>query len=330
MCKLRCKLRCNLRHAILAFAMTFPLCVPAFAQEWPTRPISLIVAFAPGGSTDLIARMVALKLKGVLGQTVVVENKAGAGGSIGAGLVTKAAPDGYTLLLATGSLPLNQVLNKNIPFDIRKDLLPVIQIAYQPLVLVVHKDFAVKTLPQFVTYVRDARTPLNYASAGSGSTPHLAGALLNYALGDKMVHVPYQGGGPAAVAVLSRQVDCVMSAFGEVIPHIKSGDMIALGVTTNARSPSLPDVPTLKSAIPDWVEMATWHGIMVPANTPAEIVNRLNAAMKTVLKDPEVQTFLGSLGGTVVAGSPEDFRQMIAVDLDNVSRLVKLAGVTAQ
>jgi len=233
-------------------------------------------------------------------------------------------------LLATGSLPLNQVLSKAPPFNILADFAPVIQIAYQPLVLVVHKDFPAKTLPQFVAYVKEAKTPLNYGSAGNGSTPHLAGALLNYLLGEKMVHVPYKGGSEAAVALLGRQVDTVMSAFGEVVPHIKSGDVVALGVTTNVRSPSLPNVPPIVSVIPEWSEMATWHGIMAPASTPPDILVKLNNAMKSVLKDPELQNLIGNLGGTIVGGSPAEFKQMVASDIEKVTRLVKLGGVTAQ
>ena len=318
------------RLILIVLAALVGLSLPALAQEWPAKRISLVVAFAPGGSTDLMARLIAVKLKNLLGQTVIVENRAGAGGSIGAASVAKAPPDGYTLLLATGSLPLNQVLNKNLPFDILRDLVPITQIAYQPLVLVVHKDFPPRTLRQLVTYVKETPTPLNYGSAGSGSTPHLAGALLNYLLGEKMAHVPYQGGGPAAVALLGRHVDVVMSAFGEVVPHINSGQLRALGVTTNVAAPSLPDVPPIISVIPEWSEMATWHGIMAPANTAPEIVAKLNVAMKSVLHDAEMQNMLLGIGGTIVAGSPSEFRQMISVDLDKIARLVKLSGATVQ
>jgi tripartite-type tricarboxylate transporter receptor subunit TctC len=320
----------TLRNALTLLAVLIGFSLPALGQDWPAKRISLVVAFAPGGSTDLMARLIAARLKDVLGQQVIVENRAGAGGSIGAAFVTKAAPDGYTLLLATGSLPLNQVLNKNVPFDILRDLVPVTQIAYQPLVLVVHRDFPVKTLRELVPYVKESKTPLNYGSAGSGSTPHLAGALLNYVLGEKMAHVPYQGGGPAAVALLGRHVDIVMSAFGEVMPHIKSGQLRPLGVTTRQASPTLPDVPPISSVIPEWSEMATWHGIMAPTNTPPEVLAKLNVAMKSVLQDAEIKNMLAGIGGTIVAGSAVEFRQMISADLEKIARLVKLSGATVQ
>lgn len=302
----------------------------ASAQDWPKQTISLVVAFAPGGSTDIMARLIATKLKGELGQAVIVVNRAGAGGSIGAASVARAEPDGYTLLLVTASATLYQVLSKNPPFNLLKDFSPVGQIAFQSMVLVVHKDFPSKTMSEYVKHVRESKSPMNYGSAGTGSTPHLAGALLNYMLGEKMVHVPYKGGSEAAVALLSRQVDSVMSAFGEVVPHVKSGELRALGVTTSTRSPALPDVPTIASILPDWPDVATWHGVMAPARTPPEIVAKLNVALRAVLKDPEVQTLISNLGGTVVAGTQDEFRQMVSSDIERVGKMAKLAGLSPQ
>jgi len=314
----------------VALAAWLGFAAAATAQDWPKQPISLVVSFAPGGSTDIMARLIASKLKGELGQPVIVVNRAGAGGAIGASSVAKAAPDGYTLLLVTASATLNQVLSKNPPFNLLTDFAPVTQIAYQPMVLVVQKDFPAKSMAEFVAYVRDSGKQMNYGSAGTGSTPHLAGALLNYMLGEKMVHVPYKGGSEAAVALLGKQVDSVMSAFGEVVPHIKSGEMRALGVTTLSRSAALPEVPSIAAVLPDWPETTTWHGVMAPAKTPPEIVARLNAAMRTVLKDAEVQALIANLGGTVVAGSADDLQRMVAADIERVTRMAKLAGLTPQ
>lgn len=319
-----------LKRLTIALAMWLGLCTGAGAQDWPRQPITLVVAFAPGGSTDIMARLIAAKLKSELGQPVLVVNRPGAGGSIGASSVSRAAPDGYTLLLATASATLYQVLTKNPPYNMLTDFAPVTQIAYQPLVLVVHKEFPAKTLPAFVKHVRESKGNLNYGSAGNGSTPHLAGALINYILGEKMTHVPYKGGSEAAVGLLGRQVETVMSAFGEVMPHLKSGELIALGVTTTAPSPALPDVPPIASALPDWPDTATWHGVMAPANTSPDILNKLNTAMMTVLKDAEVQKMIGGLGGTVVGGSAAAFGRMIAADLERTARTVKLAGLSAQ
>ena len=319
-----------LKRLTIALAVWLGLCTGAGAQDWPRQPITLVVAFAPGGSTDIMARLIAAKLKSELGQPVLVVNRPGAGGSIGASSVSRAAPDGYTLLLSTASATLYQVLTKNPPYNMLTDFAPVTQIAYQPLVLVVHKEFPAKTLPAFVTHVRESKGNLNYGSAGNGSTPHLAGALINYILGEKMTHVPYKGGSEAAVGLLGRQVETVMSAFGEVMPHLKSGELIALGVTTTAPSPALPDVPPIASALPDWPDTATWHGVMAPASTSPDILNKLNTAMMTVLKDAEVQKMISGLGGTVVGGSAAAFGRMIAADLERTARTVKLAGLSAQ
>ena len=320
-----------LKRLTIALAASLGLCTGVGAQDWPRQPITLVVSFAPGGSTDIMARLIAAKLKDELGRPVLVVNRAGAGGSIGASSVARAAPDGYTLLLATASATLYQVLNRNPPYNMLTDFAPITQIAYQPMVLVVHKDFPAKTLPQFVKHVRESDGKLNYGSAGSGSTPHLAGALLNYMLGEKMVHVPYKGGSDAALALRGRQVDMVMSAFGEAVPHIKSGDFIGLGVTTNTRSPALPEVPTIASVVSEWPDTATWHGIMAPANTPPAVLAKLNSAVTKVLKHADVQKLIvDDLGGTIVAGSAEDFGRMVSADLERTARVVKLAGLTPQ
>jgi len=218
------------------------------AQAWPTRPITLVVPLSPGGSTDATARLIAQKLPAQLGQTVVIENRAGAGGNIGAQYVAKAAPDGYTFLMHTSTLMTNVTLHKNMPLDVQKDLTPVSRVSLIPNVLMVHADFPAKTLDDFIAYAK--RNAINYGSAGNGTSQHLSAALFNQMADLNMTHIPYKGGAPANADLLAGQIQAVFSPMVEILPFIDSGRLRPLAVTTPQRSPRLPDVPAIAESLP--------------------------------------------------------------------------------
>ncbi|MEY3739459.1 MAG: hypothetical protein RLZZ192_134, partial [Pseudomonadota bacterium] len=237
--------------AVLALSvLVFGFCEVTQAQTWPTRPITMVVPFAAGGSTDITARMLAEKLGGILGQNIVVENKTGAGGNIGAAAVARATPDGYTILLHTSTLTANVSLYKNMGFSVQKDLVPVSQVALIPNVLMVNNDFQAKTLKDFVEVVKQKKVAVNYGSSGSGASNHLAGVLFNNMVGGDMVHVPYKGGSLANNDLLAGQVQAVFSPLVEVLGFLDSGKLRPLGVTTKSRIAKLPDVPAIDEVLP--------------------------------------------------------------------------------
>ena len=230
------------------------------AAEWPDRPVSLVVPFSAGGSTDATARMLAQKLGDVLGQRVIVENKPGAGGNIGSAFVAKAKADGQTLLMATSTIATNVSLYKSTGFNLQKDLIPVSQVAMIPNVLVVNNDVPTKTLKEFVDYVQQKKAPINYGSAGNGSSAHLAGALFNSMANGAMVHVPYKGGAPANTDLIGGQLQALFSPLVEVLPYIEGGKVRVLAVTTQSRSPRLPNVPAVSEVLPGY-EIVLWNGV---------------------------------------------------------------------
>jgi tripartite-type tricarboxylate transporter receptor subunit TctC len=299
----------------------------AAAQEWPTKSITLIVPFAPGGSTDTTARLLADKLRNKLGQSVIVDNRAGAGGNIGASLVAKSAPDGYTLLVATNAHTASPRLYKNMTYDIEKDLVPVAQIVSFPNVLVVNKDFPAKTLAEFVNYVKEAKKPVNYGSAGNGSSQHLSGALFNNMVKGQMVHVPYKGGAPANVALLAGQIQVVIAPLVEVLPYIKAGSLRALGITTKTRSPLLPDVQAIEEVLPGY-EVVLWNGILAPANTPPKVVATLNTAIRKLLQEPDMQKTMADQGYKTFDHSPAELKQVYVTELERWGRMVKISGAS--
>jgi tripartite-type tricarboxylate transporter receptor subunit TctC len=311
---------------VAAAAALSVIALQASAQtSWPERPITLVVPLAPGGSTDTTARLLADKLGGVLGQRVLVENKAGAGGNIGAAHVARATPDGYTLLLHTSTVATNVTLYKDMGFDLQKDLIPVSQVALIPNVLMVNNDIPAKTLKEFVDFVGRKSAPVNYGSAGNGTSQHLSGALFNSMTGGGMQHVPYKGGAPANVDLLAGQIQAVFSPLVEVLGHIESGKLRPLGVTTPTRSARLPNVPAIGEVLPGY-EVVLWNGVFAPTGTPAEIVNKLNAAVRQVLQDPSVRKTLADQGSTPVGNSPDEFRRILTSEIDKWGKLVKLSG----
>lgn len=295
------------------------------AAEWPERPVTLVVPLSPGGSTDYTARLLAQKLGNVLGQQVIVENKPGAGGNIGAAYVAKGNPDGYTLLMHTSTVATNVTLYKNMGFDLQKDLIPVSQVTLIPNVLMVNNDVPAKSLAEFVELVKQKKMPINFGSAGNGTSQHLSGALFNSMAGGEMVHVPYKGGAPANTDLIAGQIQAVFSPLVEVLSYIDSGKLRPLGLTTKSRTPRLPDVPSVSEVLPGY-EIVLWNGVFAPAGTPQPIVSKLNAAIRQVLQDPAVRKTLADQGSTPVGNSPEEFKQVLASEIDKWGKLVKLSG----
>jgi tripartite-type tricarboxylate transporter receptor subunit TctC len=283
------------------------------------------VPLAAGGSTDTTARLLAEKLAGVLGQRVVVDNKAGAGGNIGAAFVSRAPADGYTLLMHTSTVATNVSLYKDMGFDLQKDLIPVSQVALIPNVLMVNNDIPARTLKEFVELIKQKKTAMNFGSAGNGTSQHLSGALFNHLAGGEMVHVPYKGGAPANADLLAGQIQAVFSPLVEVLPYIETGKLRPLAVTTKARSPRIPNVPAVNEVLPGY-EVVLWNGVFAPAGTSPAIVNKLNSAIRQVLQDPVVRKTLAEQGSTPVGNSPAEFKQVLAGEIDKWGKLVKLSG----
>ena len=297
---------------------------PAMAQDWPTRPLRLIVPFAPGGGNDTVARAVATQLASSLGQPVVVENRAGAGGVVGADMAAKAAPDGYTLFLGgVGSLAVNPHIVPKISYDALKDFVPVVLLASAPSVVAVSPKVPYKTLQEMTAYARGNPAKINFASNGNGSSAHIATALFETMAGVDMTHVPYKGLGPAMNDLLSGQVDIMFSSVVAITPQIKAGKLRALAVTTAKRSALLPDVPTLAELGLTGYEAGSWYGLLVPAGTPEAIVRRLNAESVKALRGGSVRDSLSSEGAEVIGSTPEEFARHIRAEHARVGKMIK-------
>lgn len=319
--------RISRRRAVAAL-LALAVAGPAAAQAWPEKPIRIIVGFAPGGFTDVLARLVGSKLQERLGQPVVVENKAGAAGTIGADIVAKANPDGYTLLLGhSNSNAVAPALYPKLPYDVVRDFTPVIRIATTPLLLTVHPSVAARDVQSFVALARKNPEGLRFASSGNGSAQHLAAARFMLATQTRMTHVPYKGSGQAIVDLLSGQVDLNFESPPNVLPHVQAGKLRALAITSDKRSPLLPDVPTLAEAGVPNAEMLQWFAVLGPAGMPREITQKLNTEIGAILKLPEVVDKIASQGGEITAGSAEEFAAFLGKDTAAWARLVKEANV---
>jgi tripartite-type tricarboxylate transporter receptor subunit TctC len=298
----------------------------AWAQSYPTQPVHMIVPFAPAGTTDIVARFIGQSLSNLLGQPFIVENRPGAGSNIGTEAVVRAAPDGYTLLLANTSSAINASLYEKLNFNFMHDITPVAGIIRVPDVMVVHPSIPAKTVPEFISYVKANPGKISMASAGNGTTAHLAGELFKMMTGVDMLHVPYRGTGPALTDLLGGQVQVMFATMPASIPHIRSGKLRALGVTTSTRSEALPGIPTIGDSVAGY-ESSAWYGVGAPRNTPAEIVEKLNKEINAGLADPKMKERLADLGGTVLGGSPMDFGKLIADETEKWAKVVKAAGI---
>jgi tripartite-type tricarboxylate transporter receptor subunit TctC len=299
------------------------------AQErYPSKPVRIIVPFAPGGSTDIFARLVAERLQGPLGQPVLVENRAGASGNIGADAVAKAPADGYTLLMATtGVMAINNSLFKDMAYDAAKDLEPVIFIASITNVLAVPNELPVKNVAELIALAKRDPGKLTFASSGAGSSTHLSAELFKSMAGIDVVHVPFKGSGQALIDVVAGRVSMIFDNMPSALPHIKGGKLRALGVTGTKRSGALPDVPTIAEAGVAGYESLSWSGFAVPAGTPRDIVQRLNRETAVILLAPEMRQKLAEQGADTVGGSPEAFADHARREREKWGRLVRERGI---
>ena len=300
---------------------------PVAAQAWPAKPIRYIVPFPPGGATDIIARAVAGEISKTLGQQVVIDNRGGAGGNIGTDIVAKAAPDGYTILMGTvGTHGINVSLYSKLPYDAVRDFAPVTLVATVPNVLVVHPSVPVKSVKELIAYAKANPGKLNFASSGNGTSIHLSGELFKTMTGVSMVHIPYKGSAPALADLLGGQADLMFDNLPPSLPHIKSGRLHALAVTTARRSAVMPDLPTMAEAGVPGYESGSWFGVLAPAGTPKDIVNRLNAEIVKALAVPEIRERLQAQGAEPVGNTPEQFAAFIRSEITKWAKVVKDSG----
>ena len=314
-----------------ALALASSVLLPATGQEpYPSKPVRIVVPYPAGGVADLLPRTVGQKLSEKWGQPVVVENKPGASGNIGMAEGARAAPDGYTLVLApTGNLTVNQFLFK-LPFDVQKDLAPITVLASSPNVLVVHPSVPVKTFAEFLAYAKANPGKLNFPSPGEGSGAHLAGELLNIEGGLQTVHVPYKGMAPAVTDLLGGQVQYMFAGISTVLQHIKSGKLVPLAIASPQRSAQLPDVPTVaESGIPGF-DVTSWYGLVVRAGTPPAVIRKLHADIAEALRSEDVRAKLQGLGLDPIGNTPEQFERMIAAESRKWSDIVQKAGIKPQ
>jgi tripartite-type tricarboxylate transporter receptor subunit TctC len=300
---------------------------PAQAQQYPTKPVRLVVPAAPGGGTDITARIIAPKLSEQLGQQVVVENRAGAGTMIGSEAVARAAPDGYTLLMGISTLAINPAMYKKVPYDALKDFAPISQVVSLPNVLVTHPSLPVKSVKELVAFARARPGQLNYASAGVGTNPHLSMELFLAMTGLKMTHVPYKGAGPGLVDTVAGHVSVMTPSIISGLPHVRGGRLRALGVTSAKRAGGVPDIPTIAEAGVPGYDAVQWFGVLAPTTTPRAIVVRLHGEIVRVLQAADVKGRLSGDGADPVGSSPEEFAAFLRAETAKWAKVVKDAGI---
>ena len=314
-------------HRFALGALLALVATAASAQTYPTKPIRLVVPFPPGGATDILARDVAQKLTEAWGQQVIVDNRPGAGGNIGSELVAKSAPDGYTLEMGTvGTHAINASLYAKMPYDHVKDFVPVILVAGVPNVLVVNPAVPANSVAELIAYAKANPGKLNFASSGNGTSIHLSGELFKFMAGVQMTHVPYKGSAPALQDLIAGQVQLMFDNLPPSLPQIKAGKLRALAVTSLARAPALPDVPTMAEAGLPGYEASSWFGVLAPAGTPPAIVTKLNAEIAKWLATPEAKEKLSKQGANAAGGTPEDFAKHIAAETAKWAKVVKDSG----
>jgi tripartite-type tricarboxylate transporter receptor subunit TctC len=320
--------RRNFLHLASGAAALPVVSLIARAQGYPTRPVRLLVGFAPAGTTDIHARLIAQWLSERLGQQFIVENRVGAGGNLATEAVVRAAPDGYTLLEASAADAWNATLYSNLKFNFIRDIAPVASISKGMNVLLVHPTLPVKSIPDLIAYTKTNPGKVIVASAGVGSSPHISWELFRAMTGTEMLHVPYRGGGPALTDMLAGQAQVYFGALGSSIEYVKSGNLRALAVTGATRSDALPDIPSVGEFVPGY-EASGWQGIGAPRNTPTEIVDKLNKEINAVLADPKMKARLADLGSTAFVNSPADFGKFIAEFTERWGKIIRSANIKA-
>jgi len=306
------------------------LVLPAHAQDWPTRHVRVIVPFPPGGGTDTVARPLTAKLTQLTGQQFVVDNRGGAGGTIGAGAAAKSAADGYTVLLSPVHVAVAVSAYKSLPYDLEKDLVPVTTVAIFPDVLVAAARVPAKTLPELIAYAKANAGKVNCGSAGNGTTRHLSCELFNTAAGIKAEHVPYKGTGPATTALLGGEIDYIFEALGSASQHIRSGKLKPIAVTSSKRSPSFPDIPTAVEQGLVGFEVTSWYGLWVPTGTPSVVSQRLQSLVVKAFEDPELRELWFKLGAEVGGMPSAEFSSFVHSEVQKWGRVVKAAGVVIE
>jgi tripartite-type tricarboxylate transporter receptor subunit TctC len=317
-------------RTISLFALVALVCLPALAaqaEDYPTKPVKWIVAYPPGGTTDILARIMGQALSERLGQQFVIDNRPGAGNNIGTEQVVNSAPDGYTVLLVNPANGINATLYKRLPFNFLRDIAPVAGITRVPNVMETNPNFPAKTVAEFIAYGKANPGKINMASSGNGTSVHLSGELFMAMTGIKMTHVPYRGANPALTDLIAGTVDVLFDNLPSSIEFIRGGKLRALGVTTDKRNAALPDVPTVADTVPGY-EASAWFGIGAPKNTPPEIIAKLNKAVNDALADPKMKAKLADLGGIPMGGSPADFGKVMADETAKWEKVVKFSGAS--
>ena len=301
----------------------------AYAQGYPDRNVRWIVGAPPGGALDYVARTLGQWLQDRLGKPFIIENRPAGGGNVAGEAVVQAAPDGYTLLLVSQSMTVYPSLYVSPKYDIRTDFSPIVLILELPLLMVVNPKFPAKTVPEFIAYAKANPGKINMASAGNGTTPHLAGELFNVMAGVKMVHVPYRGGAAAITDLLAGQVDVMFDFISNSIGLVRQGQLRGLAVTSLTRSDALPDLPTVSDSVPNF-EASTWVGFAAPKGTPTDIISLLNREVTAGLKDPAIEKKFNDLGAKPVGGTPEEFGKFLAGDVEKWAKVVNFTGLKAE
>jgi tripartite-type tricarboxylate transporter receptor subunit TctC len=302
---------------------------PVLAADYPTKPVRWVVGYPAGGTTDILARLVGQYLSEKFGQQFIIENKPGAGNNIATEHVINSPPDGYTVYLVNPANGINASLYKKLPFNFIRDMAPVGGIMRVPNVMIVHPDVPAKTVAEFINYAKANPGKVNLASSGNGTSVHLSGELFMAMTGVKMTHVPYRGSNPALIDMISGQVQVMFDNMPSCLPHIKSGKLRALAVTTDKRSDALPDVPTLGDTVKGY-EASAWFGIGVPAKTPPDVIAILNKAINEALADPRMKPRIADLGGAAMGGTPADFGRIIASETEKWKKVVEFSGATVE
>ena len=297
------------------------------AQDFPSRPLRLVVGSTPGGGTDISARLIAPKMSEQLGQQVVVENRPGATTTIGVNYVVRSAPDGYTLLMGVSSLAINPHILKNVPYDALTDLAPVTQVLVAPNIMVAHPSLPIRTVKDLVAFARPRPGQLNFAAGGAGSSQHLAIELFLYMTGTKIVHVPYKGQGMALIDVVAGQVSLMMANVISALPHVRSARLRALGVTGSKRTTVAPDIPTIAEAGVPGYEVLQWYGVLAPAATPREIIGRLHGVIAHAVQDPKIRERIVADAGEPVGNTPDEFSAILRADYKKWGDVIRKAGI---
>ena len=305
------------------------LSAPVWSADYPVRPVKFVVPYPPAGTTDVLARIVAQWLTEKMGQPFVVENKAGAGNNMGTESVVNAPPDGYTMLLVNPANGINATLYKGLNFNFIRDIAPVAGLVRTPNVMEVTASLPVKTVAEFIAYCKANPGKLNMASSGSGTSVHLSGELFKSMTGCDMVHVPYKGAGPALIDLIGGQVQVIFYNLPSSAGHIKSGRLRALAVTSDAREPSLPQVPTVSETVAGY-EATAWFGVGMPKGTPRDIIDKVNAEINRALADPKMRERLAELGGKPLVGTPDDFGKVIAAETAKWEKVVNASGAKVE